>query len=56
MNKLENALIELLIEESWRISCKLMREIMNECGEQSIPTLLASVNLLNKWNEYVLTN
>ena len=59
MNKIQNAIAELIIEDAWRLSRKFMREIEHELeceGNLPITILLASVNLQSKWEQYSRLN
>lgn len=58
MNKID-ALNEIILEDSWRISRKLMQEIERELeceGKLPVNILLASQNLVIKWNEFTRLN
>lgn len=59
MNKIQDAITELIIEDAWRLSRRFMREIELEfeCqGKLPLPLLLVSTNLQSKWIEYTKLN
>jgi hypothetical protein len=59
MKKVSDGISEMVIEEGWRISRKLMKEIEDELeckGELPIDMLLASTNLQIKWIGYSRCN
>ena len=59
VNKIQDAITEMIIEDNWRLSRKFMQEIEHEFenkGKIPINVLLASTNLQKKWIEYANSN
>ncbi len=53
---MDNFWAEWMVEDSWRVSCKLMHEIELEFGGTPVITMLAGKLLISKWLSYVGRN